>query len=240
MTPLLFEQRYHQLRVDYRDKQGFAFSQPVNVHIYRQTSDTAQFPEKDLLVNKLDQEVRETGGLKMIDVDRQHRGMISRAFYGKGTPEDCTTALKYALRYGRTTPDRLQSYCDQVALIGLDCNGFVNNYFRALGRIAHDWSNDEYAAGTLRNAVSEIQAEDVLLWADSHGNLLLWPHAHIAVLASAPDTLGHATVVESAKSMGGLTHSTYTITRAGEHLFHVDRPASLTSPTGYVKIARVG
>jgi hypothetical protein len=212
------------------------------MHIYRQTSADAQFPEKDALVGRLDRELREAGGLAMIDVDRSHREMIARAFYGKGSPEDCATALRYALRYGRTQANQLQHYCDKVALIGLDCSGFVNNYFRAIGRIRADRNIETYAQGTLRDEVSAVQPDDVLVWSDSRGHVLPWPHAHIAVVASAPDRAGQATIVESAASMGGLTHSTYTFTRVGRHVFHVDRPASLrpNMRTGHVKIAPVG
>ncbi len=130
MTPIQFEQQYHRLSVSYQDSRGFAHSTTVNVHIYRQTSAAAVLPEKDALVAAVDQELRRAGGLRLIDVERIHREMIARAFYGKGSPEDCAIALRHAVRYSRAQPERLQHYCDQVARIGLDCSGFVNNYFR--------------------------------------------------------------------------------------------------------------
>ncbi len=239
MTPLEFEQRYHRVRVSYMTERGSAQSQMVNVHIYRQTSANAHLLEKDQLVRRLDQELRRAGGLRMIDVDRSHRTMIAFAFYGKGSPDDCATALRYAVRYERTRPERLQHYCDNVGRIGLDCSGFVNNYFRAIGRLANDRNIAQYAQGTLRDDVSAIRPRDVLVWANSQGTVLQHPRAHIAVVASQPDNHGRATVVEAASSTGGLTHSTYTFTRVGQRLFRVERPASATSPTGHVKVAQV-
>lgn len=241
MTPQEFEQKYHETSVDYFSKEGFARSQIVNVHIYRQTSQDAQFPEKNRLVSQLKEEVRKAGGLPLIGVQESDKEMISRAFYGKGSPQDCATALRYALRYNHTQPEKLQNYCDQVAEIGLDCSGFVNCYFRAIRRISSDRSIEQYAQGTLRDAVSAIRAQDVLIWTNSSGNVLKWPHAHIALVDSAPDSNGRATIVEAASSMGGLTHSQYTITRTGHHVFQVNRPASKdpNKRTGYVKIAQV-
>lgn len=238
MTPLEFEKRYHQIRVSYINERGLAESRTVDVHIYRQTGANAPLPEKDLLLRQLDEELRQAGGLRLIEVDRSHRDMIAAAFYGKGSPDDCARALMYALRYNRTRPEGLQRYCDQVAGIGLDCSGFVNKYFRAIGRINSDRHIDEYARGTLRDALSTIQPRDVLVLTDRRGNVLRHPDAHIAILESATDNNGRATVVEAASSMNGLTHSTYTFTRVDRNLFSVQRPASSTSRTGYVRVAR--
>ncbi len=235
MTPNAFEQQYHQLRVSYQDQRGFAQSTTVNVHIYRQTSATAALPEKDALVAAVDQELRRAGGLRLIDVERSHRTMIANAFYGKGSPEDCAVALRHAVRYGRTRPEQLQNYCDRVAQIGLDCSGFVNNYFRAIGRIQQDRNIPDYAHGTTRDAFAEIQARDVLVWANSQGQVLAHPHAHIAVVDSVADNQGHAVVVESASSLGGLTHSTYTFTRVAQHVFRVQRP----SGSSFVRVVAV-
>lgn len=235
MTPVQFEQQYHRLRVSYQDSRGFAQSTLVDVHIYRQTSAAAVLPEKDALVGAVDQELRRAGGLRLIDVDRSHRQMIARAFYGKGSPEDCAIALRHAIRYGRAQPERLQHYCDQVARIGLDCSGFVNNYFRAIQTISQDQNISQYAQGTARNAVAEIVARDVLVWTNAQGQVLSHPHAHIAVVDSAPDSQGRGVVVESASSLGGLTHSTYTFTLVGPRLFRVQRP----SGTSHVRVSLV-
>jgi hypothetical protein len=227
MTPLEFEDRYHEIQVSHIDGRGLARSHTVNVHRYRQTGPKAEFPEKDVLISRLRTELLRTGGLPMIEVDRSHPDRIARAFYGKGSPEDCATALTYALRYNRTLPERLQHYCDNVAEIGLDCTGFVNSYFRAIGRLkGDDRLIVDYGRGTLRDAVSEIKPLDVVVWPDN---------GHIALVASAPDSHGRATVVESANSLNGLTHSIYTFTRVAPNLFSAQRPSGPSS----VKVAQV-
>jgi len=48
-------------------------------------------------------------------------------FSGKGSPEDCQIAAQLAVIAGRTNRDNLPQYCDDH--MGLDCNGFVGNYF---------------------------------------------------------------------------------------------------------------
>jgi hypothetical protein len=234
VTPLEFEELYHQLRITYVKKEGLAESRTVNVHLYRQMQGSFEFPEKDALLSRLDEELRRAGGLRMIEVDVSHRQLIADAFFGKGSPEACATTLGYALRYNRTRPEGLQAYCDQVARIGLDCNGFVNNYFRSAGRIQRDWSIEEYAQRTLRDEAAAIQPRDVLVWADQNGNVLRHPLAHIAVVATAPGFSGKAVVVESASSLHGLGHSTYTFTRVGRNLFLVHRPSGMS----YVKVAQ--
>ncbi len=225
MRPTEFERRYHAIRVSYTDQQGFANSRVVDVHIYRQTSATATFPEKDAILSALDKELRQAGGLALIDVDRSHRVMIARAFYGKGSPDDCAVTLRHAVRYRRTEPDRLQHYCDNVAQIGLDCSGFVNNFFRAAGTIQQDRDISEYGRGTARDALDQMQPNDALVFTDAQGNVLAHPRAHIALLENTPDAQGRAVVVESASSLGGLTHSNYTFTRVGRNLFQVRRPS---------------
>jgi len=235
MTPLEFEQKYHQVRVSYLSPSGLANSRSVNVHIYCQTSPAAVLREKDSLVSQVDQELRRAGGLRLIDVERNDRTMISRAFYGKGSPDDCATALRHALRYSRTQPDRLQQYCDLVAKIGIDCSGFVNNYFRAINRINQDRNIAQYAQGAARDSLAEMQAQDVLIWTNNQGHVLAHPRAHIAILNSSPNRQGHAVVVESASSLGGLTHSTYTFSRVARNLFSVQRP----SGTSHVRVVAV-
>jgi len=235
LTPVEFEQKYRQVRVPYLNENGLANSCFINVHIYRQTGPTAQFREKDIIIGYLNRELRRAGGLALIDVNASHRVMIARAFYGKGSPDDYSIALKHALRYGRTPPHRLQHYCDNVAKIGIDCSGFVNNYFRIINRISHDRNIPQYSTGTARDNITEMQATDVLIWTDNQGNVLINPRAHIAILNTRPDGQGRAVVVESASSLNGLTRSTYTFTEVEPALFRVQRP----SGRSYVKVIEV-
>ncbi len=225
MRPTEFERRYHAIRVSYTDQQGFANSRVVDVHIYRQTSATATFSEKDAILSALDGELRQAGGLALIDVDRSHRVMIARAFYGKGSPDDCAVTCGTPCAIGG--PSRIDSsiIATNVAQIGLDCSGFVNNFFRAAGTIQQDRDISEYGRGAARDALDQMQPNDALVFTDAQGNVLAHPRAHIAVLENTPDAQGRAVVVESASSLGGLTHSDYTFTRVGRNLFQVRRPS---------------
>ncbi len=229
MTPIEFERKYHEVRVPYMRQGGFAGSSIINVHIYCQTSPTATLPEKDRLVRLLDQELSQAGGLRLIDVERNHRYMISRAFNGKGTPDDCAIALRHSLRYNRAQANRLQHYCDHVAKIGVDCSGFVNNYFRAIGKIGQDRRIAQYAEGMARGSLAEIQAQDVLVWIDRQGQVRSPPKAHIAIVNSAPDRQGRAVVVESAHSLHGLTHSNYIFSQVARNIFSVRRPSGTSN-----------
>lgn len=173
-----------------------------------------------------------TRAMPLLSVDHRHRSMVSLAFYGKGSPEDCAIALHYAVRYKRTTPQQLQIYCDQTAKIGADCSGFVNSYFRSTGVITADHPISEYGhgkvgKGKVRDALADLRPRDVLVWADRAGNVLGHPKAHIALLASTPSANGAATVVEAAASLGGITHSTYVFTLVTKGVYQVKRRTSM-------------
>ncbi len=75
---------------------------------------------------------KEAGGRKSKLYKNQ--GLSTRlAFYGKGSPLDYALALGLASRYGRLKSGTLQHYCDKVARLGLDCSGFVGQYFHKIG-----------------------------------------------------------------------------------------------------------
>ncbi len=229
MTPLEFEQRYHDIQVPYRDADGRRQTVTVDVHVYRQTGRGVVIAERDKLLREFDREVRDSNGLRSIEFDPAHRRVISRAFNGKGSPETCRAILSYVLRYGIATPADLQNYCDFVGRVGLDCSGFVNSYFKAEGTIDRDWMIAQYGQGRqLRDTIGQVQPRDVLVWTNRAGVVLERPTAHIAIVASAPDSSGRGVVVESASSLGGLGHSTYTFTRVGTHRFQVRRPSGLS------------
>jgi hypothetical protein len=234
LTPVEFEQKYRQVHVPYLNKNGLVNHLYVNVNIYSRTGRNAQFPEKDKILDRLRRDLKGKGG-SGLGVKASHRGMIARAFYGKGSPDDCAMALTYALAYGRTQPYRLQQYCDSVAKIGIDCSGFVNNYFRTINRISEDRIIPKYSKGPARDNITEMQATDVLIWTDNQGNVLINPRAHIAILNTRPDGQGRAVVVESASSLNGLTRSTYTFTEVEPALFRVQRP----SGKSHVKVVAV-
>jgi len=236
MTPVEFERKYHKLLVPYMNQSGHAHSQEVNVNIYCRTGAAAQLPEKDKIVGNIRRELRQAGGLGLIDVQASHKVMIARAFYGKGSPDECAIALRYAIRYGRAKPEGLQHYCDKVAKIGIDCSGFVNNYFKAINRVSAEQTIPQYSQGIARKKIEDIRANDVLIWTNRQGQDLVNPKAHIAVVNTPPDRLGRAVVVESASSLKGLGHGIYTFTLIKPGIFRVRRRERGYS---YVKVVAV-
>jgi len=237
MTPVEFERKYHKLLVPYMNQSGHAHSQEVNVNIYCRTGAAAQLPEKDKIVGNIRRELRQAGGLGLIDVQASHKVMIARAFYGKGSPDECAIALRYAIRYGRAKPEGLQHYCDKVAKIGIDCSGFVNNYFKAINRVGVERTIPQYfSLGITRNNIAAMRANDVLIWTNRRGQALVNPQAHIAVLNVPPDRSGNAIVVESASSLMGLGSGTYTFTRVQQGIFRVRRRNGRNS---YVRVLGV-
>ena len=90
---------------------------------------------------------------------------IVRVFSGKGSPLEINDALWLAHRYGKILNHAnkkphakgLQEYAD--AYVGMDCNGFVGNFFG----INPSTSIDTYGAQR-RKSVAEIQENDVCVW----------------------------------------------------------------------------
>lgn len=173
------------------------------------------------------------------EVLRRLRPTMMTVHSGKGSPEEIATALhlvaKYKL-YDKKIADEgagVRDYCDKY--IGLDCNGFVGNYARTIGKSkVPNTPIGSYASKTnMRTKLEDVQADDVLVWTD---------HGHIAVIHSieplgvGPDgkpardcivveaTAGNPSGSPTTKH-GGLQHSTYSIRRVGaDHVFVVERP----------------
>ena len=223
LTPLEFEALYHQVYVPYVDpKSGMAGGTTVNVHCYRNQdplmpkrhSNTA---ERDVLVALLKDEVRQAAGT-LIGVQESDKQAIAGAFYGKGSPAEYAATLGYALRYRRSSLAGLATYCDEQAKLGIDCSGFVNQYFLATGKISAAQGIDVYAQKAVRTQASEIKNLDVLIWLD---------YSHIAVIDHGLPNSKQFVVVESAGSKGGLTHSTYSIREVNKDaVFKVHRGGS--------------
>ena len=235
LSPSEFADRYHHLRISYMDSQSgllLANSVVINVHRYNNAGIArrrANFREKSQLVQRVRRELRRAGGLTLIDVESNDRSQIAKAFYGKGSPEDFAVTLGHALRYRRTTPAGLQNYCDNQARLGLDCSGFVNQYFMLLGLVPGPQGigiTTYESQGTVRTNPGEIQAHDVLIWQGGQ-------YRHIAVidhLIPGSDPLQFA-VVESSGSMG-LATNTYTIVASDRgNVFRVDRGIDARTPS---------
>jgi hypothetical protein len=235
MNPLQFEEQYHSIAVSYSGQGGLIYNRKVDVHIYLQTSSTAELHEKDVIVSAISWRLCQAGGLRMIDISPEHRMMVARAFYGKGSPSDCKVTLEHAIRFNRVRPERIQEYCDRTGRIGVDCSGFVNNYLMAKGLVTREKNISQYAMGRDRQNMNEIQPDDVLIWTNRFGHVKSHPSAHIALVHSPPDRQGHAVIVESAHSLHGLTHSTYMFSMTRPGVFRVERP----SGHGFVKVYSV-
>lgn len=246
LGPVEFAHRYRNTRVSYIDPQsGLAKSVSVDVHIYNNhglPNRRANMQEKSALVRLVRRELRQAGGLGLIDVESQHRIQIAKSFYGKGSPEDFVVTLIHALRYGRDTPNHLQQYCDMTAKLGVDCSGFVNAYFMEIGKITEHKTISTYASGTLRLRPEDIQAGDVLTWHPSNGHIAVVDHV---VANSNPVKM---VVVESAGSKlldpttgrkeDGLGSSEYTVISVNNMIFRVDR-GNRDGGVDQVKIAAV-
>ena len=236
LTPVQYADLYHNVRVSYFDPSGMARSMKVDVHIYNNygiTKRRANMEEKSALVGSVRRDLRRADGLRLIHVEPRHKIQIANCFYGKAGPEDFRVALMHALRYNRTKPYHLQQYCDQIAKLGVDCSGFVNTYFKRIGKISEHRHISVYEQGTLRSAQSEIRDLDVLVWQGTSMR-------HIAVIdhvitGSRPMKM---IVVESSGSKGGLTTSEYTVLGVRNQVFEVNRGGA-SRRSSRVKIAAV-
>lgn len=209
-SPLAFLMRYRQLRVRYADPTRSTAAAPVTEEVVvslRRYLSAADDPcnnkkkfktEEARKACKSDPEMAEQRQ-DFVDFLENHlrpkdrvlpdgpgmgeaRLAVNRAFNGKGSPEDCETALQWAVEKGECPPGQanVQQYCDDH--LGLDCNGFVDRFFRR-GE-AHLPS--EYVAGrspTIRNSLDEVVRGDCLLWCDKTGKVFAFsPDRHIALV----------------------------------------------------------
>lgn len=132
-----------------------------------------------------------------LDVSK-HR--IRMAFCGHATLEEISLLCELSLEAGLVSADRLQAWIDQDQEIGLDCNGFTNAYYTAIGcflekpihyhnkykqiaGVAHSWYDIDYDSVVLwaRPKVSDDQKKD--LWeVIPNGHKGPDHHAHIGVI----------------------------------------------------------
>lgn len=175
---------------------------------------------------------------------------VSKAYSGKGWPEDYEWALTLAASTGLCQPTQhaIQTYCD--AHLGIDCSGFVNAYFNKKGKIAGRsyLLISAYARGTRRNNVNDVRQDDCLAWTDSDGNLKSNP-GHIALVQRViiPTNLFSAVIagvsIHVIESTGriGLCDSLYQVrqrkeTRRNGVIFQVYRP--LKNSLSWVRIVQ--
>jgi hypothetical protein len=142
------------------------------------------------------------------------QGRLTNAFKGKGYPKDIAFLLTVLIVIGHLSASQreVQSYCDTY--IGMDCSGFVNNYFIARGRGGDNASSRNRTISTL--AASSRQLAEIPR--DPTDHIVSWtvplhphrPGSHIAVIngweSRRPDRLS---VSEPGASVGGLRTTVY-------------------------------
>jgi hypothetical protein len=164
---------------------------------------------------------------------------LRRVYTGKGAPRDIALVLGLldcSGRLGALFPsfDRrtaMQNYCDQF--IGVDCSGFVNNYFTAIGRRPDDLTDRPtialYArAGRRLAAMPGSPCNHVFCWVPGESRTSVRParvieFAHILAIdewvrppaATTNDPVGATfRCTQSSAGLGGLTTQVYEILRA--------------------------
>jgi len=130
---------------------------------------------KDAIIGAMAAETKTTWAARTYNIGGYVVGKVDTAcvFMGKGSPNEVADAVWLASRYGliKIDPPRknrsgvptrtLTGFCDDC--VGLDCNGFVNNY---LG-FDRDKSIDTYDVNypkSRRQTLREVVAGDVLLF----------------------------------------------------------------------------
>jgi hypothetical protein len=164
---------------------------------------------------------------------------LRRVFAGKGGPRDIALVLSLldcSGRFGTLFPGvdsqaAMQSYCDEF--IGVDCSGFANSYFTAVGRRSDDLTDrpaiDTYArAGRRLAAIPGSPRNHVFCWIRGESRTSLRPGStidfeHILVVddwVRPPDGITNDPAgstfrcTQSSASLGGLTTQVYEILRA--------------------------
>lgn len=178
--------------------------------------------------------------LSNAEVLRKLPTLMVHVHTGKGSPEEIATALHLISRYKLYDPKfasdpaaGVRDYCDKY--LGLDCNGFVGNYARAIGKnkVPNTLIQQYAPVEARRKRIEDVQANDVLVWTD---------FSHIAVIHSV-ETMTTGTdgkpardcvVVESSGANlaqttstvnGGLQNSTYSLRAVGSNkVFYAERP----------------
>jgi hypothetical protein len=132
--------------------------------------------EKDVLLGAIAKELKVKGVPSldfMIDGVKIHRFNVQKVFYGKGSPDQIDTAIWLASRYGRVTRTNIQKWCDDN--LGLDCNGFVGNFWGADPENPISW----YDVGRRKNTPLGIYVGDALV---SYNKVQDTTPFHIAVV----------------------------------------------------------
>jgi len=228
VLPCQFMNRYRDLyvRVDESRRAGpFALTRYVNP-ITRADEMAPALAEKDEIIQALRSQYRRiTGRVQSGDTieaprDKQsewyaalrnrpiNKQAMMRSMSGRGAPEEIEMTLEAAVACGRiqSSDTSIQGFIDKY--MGLDCAGFVGNYFKAIG---FSWSGGGdnptpgpstpprgYASkGTCRSSGAEVATCDVILFPQGPER----EHEHVAIVGHVLSG-GLLTVCESSGSFG--------------------------------------
>jgi hypothetical protein len=108
-------------------------------------------------------------------------GQLGAVPFGKGSPAAVRVYLRLAERYGLASRG-LQAFADERK-VGLDCSGFVSNYFVARGlmeqaEVMNRGASSFDQTARRRSRLEDVRVGDVMVWSD---------HSHVAIIDSAPD-----------------------------------------------------
>ena len=182
---------------------------------------------KDAIIGAMVAETKTSWGATTFTIDGWpvNKVGVAYVFMGKGSPYEISDALWLASRYGliRIDSERenhtgvatrtLDGFCDDC--VGLDCNGFVNNFLS----FSRDKSIDTYDVNypkARRQSVEDVQANDVLVFVEEDDAAAKstkagrsYPHIALidAVAPAGKDQLT-LTVVQSSGGEVGLHVST--------------------------------
>jgi hypothetical protein len=176
------------------------------------------------------------GSLRMIASPEGGPRRLRRVFLGKGSPRDIALTLGLLNASGRLADvfpglgeqAAMQSYCDRF--IGLDCSGFVNNYFTAIGRRPDDLTDRPTIAMHARQgrrlaAVAGSPRNHVFCWVNGESRTAVAPgrvirFGHILAIdewVKPPDPATNDPAgarfrcTQSSASLGGITTQIYEI-----------------------------
>ena len=162
---------------------------------------------------------------------------IARVYMGKGWPADIAMTLRLVAKYKLYDSHLdvtigVKKYCDNY--IGLDCNGFVGNYARALGSLSltpNTYIGSFAPEAKRRTRLEDVRPNDVMVFTDfGHINVIHSTYPIEAAPGGKPSI--DCRVVESTASamLGnfrpGLQNSFYTIVSVNPATkkFTVERP----------------
>jgi hypothetical protein len=162
----------------------------VRINKYRINAASAyrcDLAEKDVLVAKVRAAMSALHAGSLFGPKQSDLKAIANAFFAKGSPADYAVALRCAALYRGIEPKDLQAYADKH--LGIDCSGFVNQYWINEGALSAGSSRtiDVYGRATHRRWAiasekpadpSAVQPNDMLIWPD-FGHITLIDHLSI-------------------------------------------------------------